>query len=111
MDAVRVATFAQLKFQRSDMEARVVAWIEAVRGLESAVRFGESNHGLNVGLDVFLKDQGLIVAMPLGVSLISSGLIEKAGFASDIALPNGSRDRWWSIFAFEISHELANSTT
>ena len=77
MDAVRVATFAQLKFQRSDMEVRIVAWIEAVRGLESAVRFGESNHGLNVGLDVFLEDQGLIVAMPLGVSLISSGLIEK----------------------------------
>ena len=111
VDAVCVATFAQLKFQRSDMEVRVVAWIEAVRGLESAVRFGESNHGLNVGFDVVLEDQGLIVAMPLVVSLISRGFFEKAGLASDIAVPNGNRGRWWSVFAFEISHELANLIT
>ena len=111
VDAVCVATFAQLKFQRSDMKVRVFAWVEAMRGLESAVRFCEGNDGLDVGLDVFPEDERVVVAMPLGVSLFSSSLIEKAGFASDMALPNGRRGRWWSIFALKISHELANSIT
>ena len=111
MDAVRVATFAQLNFQSSDGKVCVFAWVEAVPRRESAARFSESNHGLNVGFDVVLEDQGLIVAMPLGTSLISRGLIEKAGLASDIAVPNGNRGRWWSVFAFEISHELANPIT
>ena len=111
MDAVRVATFAQLNFQSSDGKVCVFACVEAVCRLESAARFSESNHGLNVGFDVVLEDQGLIVAMPLVVSLISRGFIEKAGLASDDTVPNGSGCRWWSVFAFEISHELANLIT
>ena len=109
MDAARVATFAQLKFQRSDVKARVFAWIEAVRGLESAARFSESNHGLNVGFDVVFEDRGLIIAMPLVVSLSSRGFVEKTGPASDNAVPNGSRSGWWSVFAFEMSGDKLRS--
>ena len=103
MDAVRVATFAQLEFQSSDGKACVFACVEAVCRLESAARFSESNHGLNVGFDVVLEHQGLIVAMPLVASLISRGWIEKAGLACDIAVPNGSGCRWWSVFAFKLA--------
>ena len=108
MDAARAVTFAQLNFQSSDGQVCVFAWVEAVRRLESEARFSESNHGLNVGFDVVLEDRGLIIAMPLVASLSSRGFDEKTGLASDNAVPNGNGGRWWSVFAFEISHELAN---
>ena len=82
-----------------------------MRGLESEAHFSESNHGVNVGFDVVFEDRGLIIAMPLVVSQSSRGFVEKTGLASDDAVPNGSGGGWWSVFVFEISHELANLIT
>ena len=111
MDTVRVTTFAQLNFKHSDCQACGFAWVEIVRGLESAARFGEVDHGFDVGLDVVLVDQGLIGAMPLVVSLVPRGFIEIGGLSSNDIVPNGRRCWWWSVFAFEICHELANLIT
>ena len=89
MDAVRVAALAQLEFQSGDGKACGFARVEAVRRLESEARFSERNNGLDVGFDVVLEDRGLIVAMPLSVSLISRSFVEKAGLASNDIVPNG----------------------
>ena len=89
MDAVRVATFAQLNFQSGDGKVCGFARVEAVRGLESEARFSERNNGLDVGFDVVLEDRGLIVAMPLSASLISRSFVEKVGLASNDIVPNG----------------------
>ena len=111
MDAARVATFAQLNFKRSDCQACGFAWVEIVRGLESAARFSGVNHGLDVGLDVVLVDQGLIGAMPLVASQVLRGFIKMGGLLSNDIVPNGTGCWWWSILALEVCNELANLRT